>query len=90
MPDLVGSSSSVVSFAFLYCLWGSQGKDAEVVCLSPVDHILSKFSAVICPLRWPCRGKAHRFIELYKALMKGCSAFLDVSRGKDWDYEISS
>ena len=29
-----GSSFSVLSFAFSYCSWGSQGKNAEVVCHS--------------------------------------------------------
>ena len=32
--DLEGSSFSVIYFAFSYCSWDSQGKDAEVVCYS--------------------------------------------------------
>jgi len=31
--DLGSSSFSVISFAFSYCSWGSQGKKTEVVCL---------------------------------------------------------
>ena len=36
---------------FHYCSWGSQGKNTKVVChsLTPVDHILSDLSTMICP-----------------------------------------
>ena len=35
--DLGSSSFSVLSFAFSYCSWGSQGKNTEVVCHSLVQ-----------------------------------------------------
>ena len=56
-------------FAFSYCSWGSQGKDAEVVCHSPVDHVLSDL-ATMTHLSWVALpGIGHSFIELDKAVV---------------------
>ncbi|CAM9851899.1 unnamed protein product [Rangifer tarandus platyrhynchus] len=48
-------------FAFSYCLWDSRGKNIEVVCQlpSPVDHILSEFSTMICPSWVALHSMAH-------------------------------
>ena len=44
-PTLLGSSSfSVLSFAFSYCLSGSQGKNTDVVCHSLLQCVLGVFS----------------------------------------------
>ena len=57
-------------FAFLYCLWGSQGKDTEVVC--------NPFSSGPCSVRpfhhdpsivGSLHGMAHSFIESDKAVV---------------------
>ena len=41
---------SVISFAFSFSSWGSQGKNTEVVCHSLLlDHILSELSTMIRP-----------------------------------------
>ena len=56
-------------FAFSYCPWGSQGKNAEVDCYSLFQW------TTFCQnsLPWPClswvalHGLAHSFIELQKA-----------------------
>ena len=51
-----GLSFSVISFAFSYCSWGSQGKNAEVVCHSLLRWTM--FSQNSPPwhvhLGWPC------------------------------------
>ena len=75
-PSNLGSSSfSVLSFAFSYCSWGSQGKNTEVVCHwsgllpSPVDHVLSELSTMT-HLSWMVlHGRVHGFIELDKAVV---------------------
>ena len=67
--NLVSSSFSVISFAFSYCSWGSQGKNAEVVC-----HSLLRWTT-FCQKSppWPSwvalHGLAHCFIELDKAVI---------------------
>ena len=60
-------------FAFLYCLWGSQGKNPEMVC-----HSLLQWTT-FCQnsLPWPvCLGMAHSFIELDKAVVHMISLVL--------------
>ena len=55
LTNLGRSSSGVISLAFLYCSWGSQGKNTEVVC-----HFLHQ-GTTFCqnsppwsvPLEWP-------------------------------------
>jgi len=66
--DLGSSSFSVLLFAFSYCSWGSQGKNTEVICHSPVDHVLSELSTMTCPSWVALHGMGHNFIELYKAV----------------------
>ena len=68
--DLGSSSFSVLSFAFLYCSWGSQGKNTEVVC-----HSLLLWTTFCQPsppwlahLGWP-HGAWLSFIELDKAVV---------------------
>ena len=63
--DLGSSSFSVLSFAFSYCSWGSQGKNTEVVCRSLLQW--TTFCQTSPP--WPvCLGWPHKtwlsFIEL--------------------------
>ena len=61
----LGSSLSVpYLFAFSCCLWGSQGKNTEVVC-----HILSELSTMTHPSWVALHGMAHSFIELDKAVV---------------------
>ena len=64
-----GSSFSIISFAFSYCLWGSQGKNAEWYVPSPVNHILSKFSTMTCPSWVALHSMGHSFIELGKVVV---------------------
>ena len=64
------SSFSVLSFAFSYCSWGSQGKNTEVVCHSLLQW--TTFCQNSPP--WPaCLGWPHMawlsFIELDKAVV---------------------
>ena len=57
-------------FAFSYCLWGSQGKNTEVMPFpSPVDHILSDLSTMTCPSSVALHSMAHSFIELEQAVV---------------------
>ena len=59
-------------FVFSYCSWGSQGKNADVVCLfffSPVAHILSELSTMTRPSWVTLHGMAHSFTELDKAVI---------------------
>ena len=62
--DLVCSHFSVLSFSFSYCLWGSQGKNTEVVFSSPVDHALSELSTMTSQSWVALHDMAHSFIEL--------------------------
>ena len=58
-------------FAILYCSWGSQGKNTEVVCHSLLQWIafLSEPSTMTY-LSWvPLPGMLHSFIELDKAVV---------------------
>ena len=69
--DLGSSYFTVLSFAFSYCSWGSQGKHSEVVI-----HSLLQW-ATFCPTSppWPaCLGWPHMawlsFTELDKAMVR--------------------
>ena len=56
-------------FVFSYCSWGSQGKNTEVSCHCPVDHVLSELSTMT-HLSWVALySMAHSFIELDKAVV---------------------
>ena len=68
--DLGNFSFSILSFAFSYCSWGSQGKNTEVVC-----HSLLRWTT-FCQTSpsWPsCLGLPHTawlsFIELDKTVV---------------------
>ena len=51
-------------------LWGSQGKNTEVVPFpSPVDHVLSELSTMTCPSWVALHILAHSFIELDKVVV---------------------
>ena len=68
--DLGNSSFSILSFAFSYCSWGSQGKNTEVVCHSLLQW--TTFCQTSPP--WPARlGWPHtdwlRFTDLDKAVV---------------------
>ena len=68
-PTNLGSSSfSVLSFWSFILLWGSQGKDTEVVCHSFVQHTVFCQNSPPGPIRlgWPYRA-CHSFTELDKA-----------------------
>ena len=54
--DLGRSSFSVLSFAFSYCPWGSQGKNMKVVCHSLLQWIIFCLNSPRWPicLGWPC------------------------------------
>ena len=68
--DLGSSLFSVISFfTSSYCSWGSQGKNTEVVCHCPVDHVLSELSTMTCPSWVALHSMAHSFIELDKAVV---------------------
>ena len=69
--DLGSSSFIVLSFAFSYCSWGSQGKNAEVVCHSLLQRTtyLSELSTMTHPSWVALHGMAHSFIELDKAVV---------------------
>ena len=69
--DLGSSSFSMLSFAFSYCSWGSQGKNTEVVCYSLLQW--TTFCQTSPP--WPTHlGWPHTawlsFIELDKAAVR--------------------
>ena len=64
-----GLSFSVISFAFSYCSWGSQGKNAEVVFSSKVDYVFSKLPIMTRPSWVALHSMAHGFIELHKAVI---------------------
>jgi len=60
---------SVISFAFSFSSWGSQGKNTEVVCHSLLlDHILSELHRDPSVLGGPTRH-GHTFIELDKTVV---------------------
>ena len=68
--DLGSSSLSILSFAFWYCSWGSQGKNTEVVCHSLLQW--TPFCQTTLP--WPSHlGSPHmawlNFLELDKAVV---------------------
>ena len=53
--DLGSSSFSILSFCLLYCSWGSQGKNTEVVCHSLLQWTTFCQTSPPCPVRlgWP-------------------------------------
>ena len=64
-----GSSFSVISFAFLYCSWGSQGKNAEVVGHSFIQWPRFVRTLSMTHLSWvDLYNMAPSFIELHKAV----------------------
>ena len=59
----------VYLFAFLYCSWGSCGKNTAMVAFPPpADHILSELSTMTPPSWVALHGMAHSFTELCKSL----------------------
>ena len=86
--DLGSSTFSIVSLAFSYCSWGSQGKNTEVVCHSLFQW--TTFCRISPP--WPARlGWPHRaclsFIELDKAVVLVWLEWLDFC---DYDFSVSA
>ena len=70
--DLGSSSFSVLSFfSFSYCLWGSQGKNTEVVCHSLLQWITFCQTSPPWPIRlgWPHTAWLS-FVELDKAVVR--------------------
>ena len=68
--DLGTSCFSVLSFCLSYCLWGSQGKNPEVVCHSSLQWTTSCQNSPprsVC-LVWPCMAWLS-FTELDKAVV---------------------
>ena len=58
-----------IFFTSSYCSWGSQGKNTEVICHCPMDHVLSELSTMTCPSWVALHSMAHSFIELDKAVV---------------------
>ena len=57
-------------FAFSYCSWGSQVKNAEVVCHSLLQWTtFCQKSPWPSHLGWPLQSTAYSFIELYKTVI---------------------
>ena len=70
VPTNLGSSFSILFFAFSYCSWCSQGKNTEVVCHPLLQWtILSELSSMTHPSWVVLHGMAHMFIELYNAVV---------------------
>ena len=68
--NLGGSASSVISFAFLYCSWGSCGKNTEVVCHSLLQLTVLSEHSTMTHLSWEAlHGMTYKFIELDKAVV---------------------
>ena len=70
-PDLGDYLSVSYIFAFSYCSWCSQGKNAEVVCLSLLKSttFCQKSPTMTCPNWVALHGIAYSFIELHKAMI---------------------
>ena len=68
--DLGSSSFSILSFAFSYCSWGSQGKNTEVACHSLLQWTTFCQTSPPSPalLGWPHTAWLS-FIELDKAVV---------------------
>ena len=84
--DLGSSSFSILSFAFSYCSWGSQGKNTEVVCHSLLQW--TSFCQISAP--WPtCSGWPHKawlsFTELDKAVDTSCKELTHWKRLWCWE-----
>ena len=69
--DLGSSSFSVLSFCLFILFMGFSRQEywSGLPFPSPVDHILSKLSTMICPFWVILHGMAHSFIELDKAVV---------------------
>ena len=69
--DLGSSSFSVLSFCLFILFMGfsKQKYWSDLPFPSPVDHILSEVSTMICPSWVALHGMAHSFIELDKAVV---------------------
>ena len=71
-PTNLGSSSfSVLSFCLFILFMGFSRQEywSDLPFLSPVDHILSELSTMICPSWVALHGMAHSLIELDKAVV---------------------
>ena len=69
--NLGSSSFSVISFCLfiLFMVFSRQEYWSDWPFPSPVDHILSELSTMICPSWVALYGMAHSFIELDKAVV---------------------
>ena len=69
--DLGSSSFSVLSFCLFILFMGISRQEywSGLPFPSPVDHILSEFSTMICPSWVALHGMAHSFIELHKVVV---------------------
>ena len=71
-PTNLGSSSfSVLSFCLFILFMGFSRQEywSGLPFPSPVDHVLSELSTMICPSWVALHGLAHSFIELNKAVV---------------------
>ena len=68
--DLGSSSFSILPFCLFILFIGFSRQEywSGLPFPSPVDHILSEFSTMICPSWVALHGMAHSFIELHKAV----------------------
>ena len=84
--DLGSSSFSVIFFClFIPCMgFSRQEYRSGLPFPSPVDHVLSELSTMICPSWVALHGMAHSFIELDKAVTH-VGSFVDCD-----GYSISS
>ena len=66
-----GSPSGVISCCLFIQFMGFSRQEYwdALPFLSPVDHVLSGLSAMICPSWVALHGMAHSFVELYKTVM---------------------
>ena len=69
--DLGSSSFSVISFCLFILLMGFSRQEywSGFPFPSPVDHVLSELSTMICPSWVALHGTAHGFIELDTAMV---------------------
>ena len=69
-PTNLGSSCLMsYLFAFSYCSWGSQGKNAGVVCHSLLQWTFVRTLHISCPSWVTLHSMAHSFIELGKVVV---------------------
>ena len=69
--DLGSSSFSVLSFRLFILFMGFSRQEywSDLPFPSPVDHVLSELSTMICPTWVALHSMAHSFIELDKAVV---------------------